>query len=118
MRFLQEYIILLIVVYRSLFEHYFHHKVLLDPSIDIYVLLLSLPISELLAFLDDFSTQFCQLSEKYELTNSQLSWSEWFEKYWWSPPAMIITLARVALRYTRALVSTLQTMTILLKGFS
>lgn len=55
-------------------------------SIELYQKISGLPVSELLLMVDEISEKFSVLSEKYELTNQQLSWSAWFKHYWWSIP--------------------------------
>jgi len=41
---------------------------------------------ELLSVIDKLTVQIPKLLEKYELAGSDLTWNQWFEKYWWLPP--------------------------------
>ncbi|MDE2589416.1 MAG: hypothetical protein KGL95_07100, partial [Patescibacteria group bacterium] len=90
-RYLRELLLLLFIVYKQILLHECeeHPKILktvtLTTILEISEKINQLPIAEVLNAIDMLVTELPPFFEKYEL-HSDITWKEWFKKYWWVPP--------------------------------
>ncbi|HSW73690.1 MAG TPA: hypothetical protein VLG71_00905, partial [Candidatus Limnocylindria bacterium] len=54
----------------------------------------------LLNLLDDIVNQYESFHQQFELNNQSLTWSEWFKKYWWAPPIVVVSVFITYLRHS------------------
>jgi len=96
---LKEFSILILAIYKLIYDAtYKTIKKEEEKSLALGALVLlfgnisSLHAFELLSIISKLTQQIPKLLEKYELTNHNLSWSEWLKKYWWLPPLAITAI--------------------------
>ncbi len=113
--FVQDFIRLMIIVYAHVLRTSAHKSLPIPPApaemasfssmeaTELYNQISELPITELLAMLDEIADQFAIMSQEYQLTNQHLSWKEWFKSYWWTPPVIIGSIFMTMARYAATL---------------
>lgn len=87
---MREFLILVYAMYIDLHSQLCAHQknnraIILLETIE------SLPLEEILQAIDILSKELPSLLDKYEL-KSDMSWKEWFKKYWWAPPLVTIAI--------------------------
>jgi len=73
------------------------NKPTLQDIVDLYYTMQALPILQLLATLDALVVQGNEFLHAYEL-HSAISWSQWFARYWWVPPVILLGLVRILIK--------------------
>ncbi len=103
--FTKEFLILLFVTYKNIIIHnlteqqLLEHKSTLETVAQLYGVIESLPLEEILDAIDMISEELPALLEQYEF-NSDITWKKWLKKYWWVPPLVITKISLVLyLRY-------------------
>lgn len=90
--FLQEFVALEYMLYRKLIDCLRIVSLKTTPTaedlIELYASIATLPIPEMLNSLDSLVEELMEIVQKYEL-DASISWTQWFEKYWWVPPVII-----------------------------
>ena len=91
--FLREIALLILVIYKPiytaccpLFQIAMQKNFILDAAALLSGNFATMNAIELLKVIDTLTAKIPQLLEKYELINSDLTWKQWFSKYWWLPP--------------------------------
>jgi hypothetical protein len=70
---------------------------LLQKLVDLYHALNYLPILDLLAIIDNMTTQVHWLIQTYEM-HSTLTWAQWGARYWWFIPVALLACARIIIK--------------------
>jgi len=103
---LHEYSRLILEIYKviftacsPLFQIAFHKSMIWQAIAMLEGNFATLHAFEMLDLIDKITEQIPKLLEKYELTNTKLTWKAWITKYWWLPPiaAAAITLKAILL---------------------
>lgn len=92
--FMHEFTQLVLCTYADL-SAYYAHATQKDPSntaFELYHLIDTLPLNEILDVIDIIAHDLPPLLEKYEF-DSNITWRDWLRKYWWAPPLIVATLA-------------------------
>jgi len=91
--FLREIAFLILVIYKPIYtaccpllQIAMQKNLILDAAVLLSGNLATMHAIELLNIIDKLTATIPQLLEKFELTNSDLTWRKWFSKYWWLPP--------------------------------
>lgn len=95
-QFVKDFAILIFCIYASMLaelenDHFVTGRVTLVDVFVLYGKVSLIPIRELLNLLDLCYVRFEFLLKEYGMFSS-LTWSEWFGKYWWVPPVVIVSL--------------------------
>lgn len=95
--FVREFSILTFITYKNIITHCLTkqpnlHKSLGQSILNLYNNLESLPLEEILEAIDMLSEELPPILEQYQI-NSDMTLGEWFKKYWWIPPLVIVTLS-------------------------
>ncbi|MEX0940662.1 MAG: hypothetical protein WDZ41_04850 [Candidatus Babeliales bacterium] len=90
--FIQESIKLIFILYKNIFFGFSNTKKIISPELlqqinTLYQKIDHLPLEEILNTIDMLAHELPNIVEQYEL-NSDLSWKDWFRKYWWAPPVI------------------------------
>lgn len=100
MQFIKDIAILIFCIYTNLLSEYSEYEVSKEHGIkrvtlvDIFVLygkVSLIPVRELLNLLDLCYVRFDILLQEYEFFSDR-TWGEWFQKHWWVPPVIAISL--------------------------
>jgi len=87
--FLKEFLTLTFIVGKYIIlEH--HNRISIQQIIEVYDKINELPIEEILHAIDLITEQLPAIVEEYELNNKEISWQQWFKKYWWTLPIVAI----------------------------
>jgi len=91
--YLREMALLILSIYRTIFTAYSpliqiatQKNLILQAVTVLCGNLTDLHAFELLSIIERLSVQIPKLLAKYELSKSDLTWKQWFAKYWWLPP--------------------------------
>jgi len=105
--FLKEYSILMFYLYENLIiilssDKFFSDimKDALSEIIDLYNIVSDLPIKELLLTLEKCFVVFKKILENHGIY-SDLSWKQWFKRYWWMAPTILLAVAAVLMRKSK-----------------
>lgn len=95
---LREFSIVILGVYRAVFIVCFpgmqalQKNVIMDVIWKLFHDLTSLHAFELLTLIEQLTRHVPRLLEKYELMNKELTWEQWFKKYWWLVPVAVVAV--------------------------
>jgi hypothetical protein len=106
--FIDEFLRLTLLLYINAVVHKKHTNGVEDISTaarikasdiaTLYATLAALPIREMLLVLDEMVDLYEGASQQYEMSNSALSWRDWFKKYYWTLPVSALSIAALVLK--------------------
>jgi hypothetical protein len=92
-QFVHEFLKIIFIIQKNIVFYTAKNKInfSLDYFIMIYENIDSLPLEELLNAIDLLTHELPAISQKFEL-DSDMTWRQWFRKYWWAPPLVAGTI--------------------------
>ena len=98
--FTKEFLLLLFITYKNIIIHnvteqqLLEHKSTLETVAQLYEVIESLPLEEILDAIDMIAEEMPTILEQYEFS-SDMTWKAWLKKYWWVPPLIVAKISVV-----------------------